>query len=101
MRSRSRAQNAPEIPTVAESALPGFAAETWFGIVAPAGTPRGVVNILNTVINASLSTPEMQETITRLGALPQSGPPEEFVATIATQFEKWRALGKAANIKID
>jgi len=43
----------------------------------------------------------MQETITRLGALPQSGPPEEFVATIATQFEKWRALGKAANIKID
>ena len=99
--SRSRTALAPDLPTMIEAGVADYEVTTFFGIVAPAGTPRGVVNILNTVINASLSTPEMQETITRLGALPQSGPPEEFVATIATQFEKWRALGKAANIKID
>lgn len=99
--SAARSALAPDLPTMIESGVSDYEVTTFFGIVAPAGTPASVVNLLNTTINASLKTQEMQETITRLGAVPYAGPPEDFAATIATQFEKWRALGKAANIKID
>lgn len=99
--SRSRTTLAPDLPTMIEAGIPDYEVTTFFGIVAPAGTPTAVVNVLNKTINASLGTPEMQEAITRLGAVPQVGPPAEFATTIATQFEKWRALGRAANIKID
>ena len=99
--SASRTALAPELPTMVEAGVPGYEVTTFFGIVAPAGTPGSIVNLLNTTINASLKTPEIQETITRLGAVPRAGPPEAFAATIAAQLEKWRALGKAANIRID
>lgn len=97
----SRTALAPDLPTMIEAGVPGYEVTSFFGIVAPAGTPASVLHLLNTTIDASLETPEIQETIARLGAVPHVGPPEEFAATIAAQFEKWRAFGKAANIKID
>ena len=99
--SRARSTLAPDVPTMIEAGIPDYEVTTFFGIVAPAATPRRVVDILNSAINASLKTPEMKDAITRLGAVPQAGSPADFAATIALQFEKWRALGKAANIKID
>ncbi|HEY6258938.1 MAG TPA: tripartite tricarboxylate transporter substrate binding protein [Xanthobacteraceae bacterium] len=99
--SKSRTALAPDLPTMIEAGVPDYEVTTFFGIVAPAGTPRSIVNTLNTTINDSLKTPEMQETIIKLGAVPQPGSPEDFAATIAAQLEKWRALGKMANINID
>ena len=74
---------------------------TFNGIVAPERTPAAIVNQLNAAINEGLRTAEMQDTITKLGAVTNPGTPGEFGAFIATQVEKWTAVGKAANIKID
>ena len=67
----------------------------------PARTPASIVNRLNAAINEGLRTEEMQTIITRLGAVTNPGTPGEFGAFIASQFEKWTAVGKAANVKID
>ena len=74
---------------------------TFNGIVAPKATPAAIVNKLNAAINEGLKTAEMQDTITKLGAVTDIGTPEQFGAFIATNFQKWTAVGKAANIKID
>ena len=84
-----------------EAGIPDYEVNIFFGLVAPAGTPASIVNKLNATINEALSTPEIQEVITKLGGVPQSGSPEDFAATIAADLQSWRALGKAANIKID
>jgi len=99
--SRMRSPLAPDLPTMIEAGVPDYDVNIFFGIVAPAGTPASIVNKLNTTINDALKTPEMRGVIAKLGAVPQFGSPEEFAATIAADLQKWRALGKAANISID
>jgi len=99
--SRTRTALAPDVPTMIEVGIPDYEVATFFGIVAPAGTPAGIVNTLNATLNEALKTPEIQETITKLGAVPQSGSPEEFAATISAHLRKWQALGQQANIRID
>jgi tripartite-type tricarboxylate transporter receptor subunit TctC len=99
--SRTRSPVAPEIPTMMEAGVPDYEVTTFFGLEAPAGTPRAVIRQLNTAINEALATSEAQDAITRLGAVPKTGSPEDFAATIAAHLEKWRALGKVANIKLD
>jgi len=99
--SRSRSAFAPDLPTMIEAGVPDYEVTTFFGIVAPAGTPSNIVNKLNATINESLRTPAMQETITNLGAVPNAGSPADFAATIADQLAKWRLLGKVANIEIN
>jgi len=99
--SKTRPPSTPDIPTMIEAGIPDYEALSFFGVVAPAGTPATIVNRINTIFNEALKTAEIGETITRLGAVPQTGSPEEFAATIAAHLEKWRALGKAANIRID
>jgi tripartite-type tricarboxylate transporter receptor subunit TctC len=99
--SRTRSPLAPDLATVAESGVPDYEVLTINGIVAPARTPAAIVNRLNAAINEGLRTDEMQTTITRLGAVTNPGAPGEFGAFIASQVEKWTAVGKAANVKID
>jgi tripartite-type tricarboxylate transporter receptor subunit TctC len=99
--SRTRSPLAPELATIAESGVPDYEVLTFNGIVAPARTPEAVVNRLNAAINEGLRTEEMQTSITRLGAVTNPGTPAEFGAFIASQGEKWTAVGKAANVKID
>jgi tripartite-type tricarboxylate transporter receptor subunit TctC len=84
-----------------EAGIPDYEVNIFFGIVAPAGTPASIVNTLNATINDALKTPELREAIAKLGAVPQSGSPEDFAASIAADLLKWRALGKAANITIE
>jgi len=99
--SRTRSPLAPDLPTIGESGVPDYEVLTFNGIVAPARTPAAIVNRLNAAINEGLRTEEMQTIITRLGAVTNPGTPGEFGAFIASQFEKWTAVGKAANVKID
>jgi len=99
--SGKRSPLAPDLPTIAEQGVPDYEVLTFNGIVAPARTPAAVVNKLNAAMNEGLRTPEMQDTITKLGAVTNPGTPEEFGAFIAAQLKKWTEVGKAANIKID
>jgi tripartite-type tricarboxylate transporter receptor subunit TctC len=99
--SPTRTALAPDLPTMAEAGVADYEVTTFFGIVAPSGTPADIVGTLNAAIDEALMTPEMQETIRKLGALPQAGTPAELGSTIAAHFQKWRVFGEQANIKID
>jgi tripartite-type tricarboxylate transporter receptor subunit TctC len=99
--TRARTSLAPDLPTMIEAGVPDYEVTTFFGIVAPAGTPSAIVNTLNATINEALRTPDIEDTLGKIGALPQPGTPEEFAATIAAHLTKWRTFGREANIKID
>ena len=95
--SRSRAM--PELPTIAESGLPGYDASTWGGILAPAGTPKDVVAKLNSTINAALKMDDVRARLTGAGIEIQGGTPEQFAYVIRNEIEKWGRVTKAAGIQ--
>jgi tripartite-type tricarboxylate transporter receptor subunit TctC len=96
--SAQRSPNAPNVPTVAET-LPGFAAETWFGIVAPTGTPRDVLLKLNGAARKALAAPDIKQRLEELGMSNGSSTPEEFDAYIKSEIAKWSRVIKDANIQ--
>jgi tripartite-type tricarboxylate transporter receptor subunit TctC len=98
--TRTRAPSMPDLPTVAES-LPGYETVAWFGVLAPAGTPKDVVNRLSVEIAKIARSPEMRERLAGMGAEPVGGTPEEFGAVMARDIAKWTALAKSVGIKID
>ena len=87
--SRTRFPALPDIPTFAESGLPGFESTGWFGFVAPARTPPEVIAKLNAAIVAALADPTVLERIRVLGAVPMPGTPEAFTRFIRSEYEKW------------
>ena len=97
--SSTRVDALPNVPTIAESGVPGFEATQWYGIVAPAGTPREIVMLLNREIHAILKTPEMRERIQSEGAVAAPTTPEEFSQLIKSEGARWGAVVKAAGIK--
>jgi tripartite-type tricarboxylate transporter receptor subunit TctC len=99
--SGKRSPLAPDLPTLAELGVPDYEVLTFNGIAAPKATAPAIVNRLNAAINEGLKTPEMQDAIAKLGAVSGTGTPEEFGAFIAKEFQKWQAVAKAANVKID
>ena len=99
--SEARTPELPELPTIAESGYREFLATYWNGVLAPAGTPPTIVEKLNAAINASLQTAEMRASVTKLGMAPRTATPQEFAALIAAEFEKWLAVAKAADIKVE
>ena len=99
--SRVRTPLAPDLPTMIEAGVPDYEVTTFNGVAAPAGTPEAIVVRLNAAINEGLAAPEMQETITKLGAVAVPGTAADFAAFIAAQERKWSAVAKAANIRID
>ena len=99
--SRNRTPLTSDLPTMVEAGVPDYEVTTFNGIVAPAGTPAPVVNLLNAAINDGLRTPEMQATIRTLGAVSEPGTPAEFGAFIAAEERKWAAVARAANVHID
>jgi tripartite-type tricarboxylate transporter receptor subunit TctC len=99
--SDTRAAELPALPTMPESGYGEFLATYWNGVLAPAGTPTTIVDKLNAAINASLKTAEMQASVVKLGMAPKIASPQEFAGLIAAEFEKWTAVAKAANIKVD
>ena len=95
-----RSQAAPELPTIAESGLPGFESVQWFGLLAPAGTPRDIVTRLHTAVLQALQDPTVSKRFMDGGAEPTpSKSPEEFAAVIREEVRKWAKVIKAAGIK--
>ncbi|MGH8619238.1 MAG: Bug family tripartite tricarboxylate transporter substrate binding protein [Burkholderiales bacterium] len=91
----------PEVPTIAESGVPGFAAEPWFAVFAPAGTPRDVVQKLNTEIVRIVALPEVRQHYANLGLIASTGTPEQLAATVAAETAKWAKVIKAVGAKVD
>jgi tripartite-type tricarboxylate transporter receptor subunit TctC len=91
----------PEVPTVAESGLAGFETVAWFGLFAPAGTPKDIVNRLNREVNAIVSQPELRERLLGLGMEPALGSPEGYTARQAADIAKWKRVVAESGAKID
>lgn len=89
----------PEVPTVAESALPGFETVTYYGLYAPAGTPLDIVTQVNAAVVKGLQSPEMRKRLEADGSVLHTSTPQEFARLIRTDTEKWSRLVKAAGIK--
>ena len=99
--SGQRTPLAPDLPTMIEAGMPDYEVTTFNGIVAPAGTPAPIVSLLNAAMSEGLQSEEMQTTIKRLGAMSPPGTAADFAAFIVAQNDKWRAVAKNANIKVD
>ena len=99
--SPQRLPTLPEVPTVAESGYPGFEADQWYGVVAPAGTPPALVARLNAEINRALALPEVAQQLATEGAVPTPATPEAFGALIAREIPRWAKVVKAGNVKPD
>jgi len=90
----------PDVPTVAQT-VPGYEASAWFGMGAPKGTARPVIDKLNAAINEALKDPEMQRKLADLGGTNIPGTPEDFGKLIVDETEKWRGVIESAGIKVD
>ena len=99
--SPQRLPTLPDVPTVAESGFPGFDADQWYGIVAPAGTSAALVARLNAEINKALQTPAVAQQLAGEGAIPMPGTPKAFADLIASEIPRWAQVVKAGNIKPD
>jgi len=91
----------PDVPTVAESGLPGFEASNWFGLMAPAGVPAEVVSRLNAETAKALQSPDVRDKLNALGMEIQSSTPQEFSALLKGEIEKWAKVAKASGAKAD
>lgn len=89
----------PDVPTIAEAGVPGFEASAWYALLAPARTPKAVINTLNTEVRQMLNTPATREMLLSLGADPSANSPEEFSAFISAEIKKWAVVVKASGIK--
>lgn len=92
----------PEVPTVGEAGVPGYEFQAWFGIVAPAGAPRGVVVRLNQEIARALAMPAVRDRLVSEGGMePVGGTPEQFAALIAAEKDKWERLVRDTGARVD
>jgi tripartite-type tricarboxylate transporter receptor subunit TctC len=91
----------PELPTISEAGLPGFDANNWYGIVAPAGTPRAIIDQLNAATTKALGMPEVKATLFNQGLDPAPGTPEQFGAYIRSERIKWAKVIKESGAKAE
>ena len=94
-----RSAAAPDIPTVDESGLPGFEVTAWFGVSAPARTPRAIIDRLSGEMVRALKSPDLREKLLAAGAEPVGITPEEYTAFVRSEIEKWGKVIRAAGIK--
>jgi tripartite-type tricarboxylate transporter receptor subunit TctC len=96
-----RSSAMPEVPTVAESGVPGYESLSWSGIAVPAGTPRAVIDRLNRDLNSILAMADMRQKLAEQGADAIGGAPEAFAGHIRAEREKWSRLIRTANIVVN
>jgi tripartite-type tricarboxylate transporter receptor subunit TctC len=101
MSSAKRSSFAPDIPTVAEAGVPGYEVAVWFGVVAPAGTPREIVQKLNAEVLRILAMPDVRERFQSQGVEPVGSTPEQFGEHIKSQMAKWGKVVQDAGVKAE
>ena len=99
--SAQRSPAIPNVPTLAESGLPGFEATSWFALFAPKGTPAAIVAKLNQEVRKALETPELQKRFAELGGEIRPMSPDELAAYVRSEHDKWAKVVKAAGAKLD
>ena len=96
-----RAPSMPDLPTIAESGLPGYETYTWNALFAPAGTPKDVIDRLNAAANAAVADPDVQAKLKDVGAVPKGSTPEELADHVKAELAKWAPVVKASGAQID
>ncbi|MNT20145.1 Tripartite tricarboxylate transporter family receptor [compost metagenome] len=96
-----RSKSAPDLPTMQESGFAGFDVSSWFGLLAPAGTPPEVITKLNAAMQKALDTPAVQTSYEKLGAVGVKTTPAEFGAFIKSEVDGWAPVVKASGAKVD
>lgn len=91
----------PDVPTVAESGVPGYSVTGWYGFYAPAGTPQDLVRRLYEESRRALASPDIKDKLMKAGNEPVGTPPAEFAAFVRTEYNKWAKVIKQANLRID
>lgn len=99
--SARRVDDLPDVPTINESGFQGFDAVTWFGLLAPAGTPKDVIARLNAEFNRALLNPELRQKLGGEGADPAGGTPEQFAALIRDDIPRWGRVVKESGARVD
>jgi tripartite-type tricarboxylate transporter receptor subunit TctC len=99
--SLQRSSALPEVPTMEEAGLKGFDATSWFGLLAPAGTPMDIVNRIQQEVAKSLSSPAIKEKLQAQGAIPSGNTPAQFAHLIEAEHKKWAVVVKASGAKVD
>ncbi|AJG19269.1 tripartite tricarboxylate transporter substrate binding protein [Cupriavidus basilensis] len=99
--SAQRSPLLPEVPTVAESGFPGFDVQSWFSLAAPAGTPRPVIERLNSALNKVLAAPDVRQRLQDLAATPEPGSPEQLRRLIAAETKRWHDVVKQSGAKAE
>ena len=99
--SSKRIASLPNVPTVSEAGLPGFEVVSWQAIFAPAGTPKPIVQRLNSEIAKVLKMPDVKAKLDDLGVDPAAGPPEQLAEFQKAEIAKWAKVVKTANIKLE
>lgn len=99
--TKTRASTLPDVPTMAESGYPDFEAVAWFGLLAPAATPKPIIDRLNREAVAALTAPDIKERLTGMGATVVASSPDEFAAFFAREFAKWEPIVKRSKIELD
>lgn len=97
----TRAKAMPDLPTVAESGIPGFNVGSWFGLLAPARTPKPIVDKLNAELTAIIKSPDMQKVFDTQGLTPSPSSPQQFADLIQTETKKWAKVVKDAHITVE
>jgi tripartite-type tricarboxylate transporter receptor subunit TctC len=98
---KERSPILPNVPTMEEAGVPGYEATLWVGVMAPAGTPPAIVDLLNSEINKILASPGVKDTLAKQGAIALSMTPAEFDAFLRAQIAKWEKVVNSAGLKLD
>jgi len=96
-----RTPSLPALPTIAESGVPGYAAETWLGLAVAARTPKEITARLHAATAKAMMLPEVRERLDALGYIPRIGSAEEYSSFVQSEVDKWRRVVKAANVHVD
>ena len=97
----TRSQSLPDVPTMAEAGYPETKGDQWVGVLAPAGTPKDIIAVLNREIAKALASPDIKERFPTLGFTPVGSSPEEFASLIRSDMDRWGKVIRAANLKPD
>jgi tripartite-type tricarboxylate transporter receptor subunit TctC len=99
--SARRSSHSPDVPTVAESGIPGYEATSWYGFFAPAATPRDVIARLSSALTEAVNSPDVRDRIRGMLYEPRTTTPDELSAMLRTELARWAKVAKSSRIEID